>query len=93
MCRLYETSVEYVLYGNDRMAFFERRSSSLTALFMPLYAKRVAYDRESGSIDILEEKLKYQISLLDDYLSVSDISNIEDLYRLAEDIKKIEEDR
>lgn len=54
MCRLYETSVEYVLYGNDKMAFFEQRSSSLTVLFLLSYTrKKVAYDRESGRIDIL----------------------------------------
>lgn len=93
MCKLYGTTVDYVLYGENKFTPFEDRASSLVTFFMLLYGKKIRFDRESGKIEILDPRLKMQITALDYYREEAAFSSLEDLERLIQGIKKMEEEQ
>lgn len=93
MCKLYGTTVDYVLYGESKFAPFEDRPSSLVTFFMLLYSNKIRYDRENGKIEILDPRLKLQITALDYYRETADFSSLDDFERLIHGIKKMEEEQ
>ncbi len=93
MCKLYGTTVDYVLYGESEFTPFEDRTSSLVTLFMLLYGKKIRFDRENEKIEILDPRLKMQITALDYYREEADFSSLDDLERLIHGIKKMEEEQ
>ena len=93
MCKLYGTTVDYVLYGENKLTPFEDRASSLVTFFMLLYGKKIRFDRESGKIEISDPRLKMQITALDYYREEAAFSSLEDLERLIQGIKKMEEEQ
>ena len=93
MCKLYGTTVDYVLYGESKLAPFEDRTSSLVTFFMLLYGNKIRFDREDGRIEILDPRLKLQIRALDYYREEADFSSLDDLERLIQGIKKMEEEQ
>ena len=69
------------------------KKSTLTTIFMLLYGKKILFDRENGKIDVLDPRLKMQIMALDCYREVADFSSLDDLERLIQGIKKMEEEQ
>ena len=90
MCKIYGTTINYILYGEDKIAPFEDRSNSLITLFMLLHANKITFNRKEGTLEIIDPRLRLQITAIDYYRESVDISSIEDLERLIKDIKKIE---
>lgn len=93
MCKLYGVTVDYVLYGESEFAPFEDRASSLVTLFMLLYSNKIRFDRKNGKIEISDPRLKLQIAALDYYREEADFSSLDDLERLIQGIKKMEEEQ
>lgn len=60
---------------------------------MLLYGKKILFDRGSGKIEILDPRLKMQITALDYYREETAFSSLEDLERLIQGIKKMEEEQ
>ena len=92
MCKLYGTTIDYVLYGNDKLGPFENKSNSLVTLFMLLYSGKMKFDGEGGTIKIVDPVLRYQIGVLDCFRTEADISSIDDINRLVEGIKKLQDE-
>jgi len=91
MCREYETTIDYILYGDKQIISTEKRNDSLTVLFMLLYSEKIEYIETQKSLIVKEEKLERQIRALNQFKQKSDISSLDDLFTLAKAIKKLED--
>lgn len=89
MCKVYKTTIDYVLYGKEKMVHSEERSSSLVTIFFLLYLNKLSFDKETSALKINDKKLLLQIMALDEFKSRSDISTIEDLSLLIQGIDKM----
>jgi len=93
MCKIYGTTLEYILYGKHHMMQFEERSNTLVTIFMLLYTNKLLLDKKNNTLKINDRKLSSQISILNDFMTLSDISSIEDLYSLIEGINNLIKDK
>ena len=93
MCKIYGTTIDYILYGKQKLAQFEDRSSSLVTIFMLLYLNKITLDTDSDNLKINDKRLLSQIIALNNYKSIADISSIDDLIRLIQGIKKMENEK
>lgn len=93
MCKIYKTTIDYVLYGKKKIAYFEERSSSLVTIFFLLYLNKLSLNKETSTLKINDKKLLLQIVALDNFNSLSDISSIEDLNSLIQGIEKMAKEK
>ena len=93
MCKIYGTTIEYILYGKYKLAQFEERSNSLTTIFMLLHSNKLFLDKNNKTLKINDTKLFTQISALNDFMTITDISSVDDLYSLIQGIKKMENEK
>ena len=91
MCELYGVSVDYILYGDERMNIDEDKKSSLLVLYLMMYSEKLVFDEEKQAILINDETLLKQIEILDALKKRVDLNSIDKLLLVAEGLKKITE--
>lgn len=92
MCSLYETTLDYVLYGDDEFKKYDNKESSLIVLFFLLYSGKISYDPKTTTITIDDKILSKQLKALNSFNENVDFSSIEDLFVLISGIKKLSDD-
>ena len=89
MCKKYNVTVEYIMYGSSRLPVISETSGHLVSLFFLLLSRQLEYSESGKHLEIKDKRLLTHIRALDSYIKVQEISSIEDLSALIRAINKM----
>lgn len=92
MCRKYNVTVEYIMYGASELPAMNEASGHLVSLFFLLHSGQLAYSGPTKHLEIKDGRLLTRIRALDAYIKAVEISTIEELSALIRAIKKMAEE-
>lgn len=89
MCRKYNVTVDYILYGSSELSKTSDLEGELVTLFMLMHNGKLKFNKAEKSLFVNDQNLERNIMILNVFLNNREISTIDDLSSLIKAIKTI----
>lgn len=89
MCRKYNVTVDYILYGSSELSKTSDLEGELVTLFMLMHNGKLTFNKAEKSLFVNDQNLERNITILNIFLKKREISTIDDLSSLIRAIKKM----
>lgn len=93
MCKKYNVTVDYILYGSSELSKTNDLEGQLVSLFMLMYNGKIKFRKQEKALFVHDKKLEQDLTILDIFLEKNEIATIDDLSSLIRGIKKMSEEK
>lgn len=93
MCKKYNVTVDYILYGSSELSKTNDLEGQLVSLFMLMHSGKIKFSKKEKALLVKDKKLEQNLMILNIFLENNEIATVDDLSSLILAIKKMSEEK